>query len=320
MNGSLLSAFLEDRAALAQARERADAFSRAWHAGAGLTGAIEALDGAAAGGGIAVQTAIAALVSDPAWMQRVIAPLVRGLRDDPWFEPPLRAVGEEGQAGLLLVACDAAAILLVRLSAVALARQQVRGAPRSITMPGSLGVIHVLEPGGARLRWWHADPIDEGFSMLDAPPLRRGALVVLEAGQTIRIDGRSEGFTIEGASADLLLLRASVHVDRALFQREFDTVDGRMVAASATREDSSRTRMLLTMLRSIGCSTAGEAFEVALGEPEFDLRWHAMREWLLHDLPRALPQLERMADGDPHPEVRTAARATLARLAERRDG
>ena len=313
-----LATFLDDRAALGAVRERAEACSRAWHQRADVRTPVETLNQAASGGGEAVQDALMALMADRDWVERLVAPLFRALRDDPWFDPPLLAVGDDVQRGVLLIESEAAAIVLVRLSAAALARRRTVGPAKSIAIQGVLGAIHVLEPGGARLRHWHAPPVDAGFSMATEQKLRQGEILQLERGQMLRVDGRTSSYTIEDAASDLLLLRASVRIDHAPYQREFDTTDGRMIAASAAREDASRTRMMLTMLRSMRCSKAGEVFAMALKEPEFDLRWHAMREWLLHDLAAATPALESMAVDDPHPEVRAAAAATCKRLAQRK--
>ena len=51
--------------------------------------------------------------------------------------------------------------------------------------------------------------------------------------------------------------------------------------------------------------------ETALASPHFYTRWHVMRELLALDAEAAQPHLVRMAEADPHPEVRAAARQTL---------
>ena len=312
---------LNDRAALLRARERAADISRAWRRRDDVR-AIEArLNGAAARGGVSVQDALVALFEGAArpggWVRAMLGALIAGMREDPLFEPPLLALGDEVQRGLLLIQTPAASIAAARISAVGLARRGEGGA-RAVVMSGALGVLHIVDPGGARLRWWQAERAGADFSAVAAGPLREAGVTMLAAGQTVRVDGRRQAYAIENASRDMLLLRAAVHVDRMPFQREYATGVGRLIAASATRDEASRMRMLLTMLRSIGCSAAAPAFEAVLEEPEFDLRWHAMREWLLLDPAAALPRLALLAANDPHPEVRAAASTTLKRIAERR--
>lgn len=317
MVASTLPEILNDRAALLQARERAADFSRAWRRRDDVR-AIEArLNAAAALGGVAVQDALVALFKDRGWIAPMLGALVAGMRADPLFEPPLLALGDEVQRGLLLIQTPAASIAVARMSAPALARR-AEGAAHAVVMSGALGALHIVDPGGGRLHWWQGDAPAADFSAATASQVREGGSTMLAAGQTLRVDGRCQAYAIEGAARDILLLRAAVHVDRVAFQREFSTGDGRLIAASATRDEASRMRMLLTMLRSIGCSKAGEAFEAVLAEPEFDLRWHAMREWLLLDPAAAFPHLAILAANDPHPEVRAAAATTLHRITERR--
>lgn len=315
-------AIFDDRVALLRAREKAADFSRAWRRRDDV-GAIEAqIAAAAASGGVAVQDALVALFEEGGatggWLRPMLGALVAGLRADPLFAPPLLALGDEIQRGLLLIQTPAASIAVARISAAALARRGA-GASRAVVLSGALGALHIVEPGGARLRWWQAEAAaDAGFSYAAPTMLREAGTTMLTAALTTRVDGRTQGYAIEAAARDMLVLRAAVHLDRAPFQREYGTADGRLIAASETRDEASRMRMLLTMLRSIGCSTAHGAFEVALDEPEFELRWHAMREWLLLDPATALPRLAQLAANDPHPEVRAAASSTLGRIARRR--
>ena len=321
MAASTEPAIFDDRVALLRARERAADFSRAWRRRDDV-GAIEARIGAAAtSGGVAVQDALVALFEEGGasggWLRPMLGALVAGLRADPLFAPPLLALGDEIQRGLLLIQTEAASIAVARISAAALARRG-EGASRAVVLSGALGALHIVEPGGARLRWWRAEATDAGFSQAAPTRLQDMGIMPLTAGQTVRVDGRTQGYTIEPPARDMLVMRAAVHLDRAPFQREYGTADGRLIAASETRDEASRMRMLLTMLRSIGCSTAHAAFEAALDEPEFELRWHAMREWLLLDPEAALPRLAQLAANDPHAEVRAAASSTLGRIARRR--
>ncbi|MGF7148355.1 hypothetical protein FHS96_001983 [Sphingomonas zeicaulis] len=321
MAASTQPAIFDDRVALLQARERAADFSRAWRRRDDV-GAIEArLEAAAASGGAAVQDVLVALFDEGGasggWLRPMLGALVGGLRADPLFAPPLLALGDEIQRGLLLIQTPAASIAVARISAAALARRD-DDASRAVVLSGALGALHIVEPGGARLRWWRAEATGAGFSQAAPTCLQNMGLMPLSAGQTVRVDGRTQGYTIEPPARDMLVLRAAVHLDRAPFQREYGTVDGRLIAASETRDEASRMRMLLTMLRSIGCSTANAAFEAALDEPEFELRWHAMREWLVIDPEAALPRLAQLAANDPHPEVRAAASSTLGRIKRRR--
>jgi HEAT repeat protein len=72
--------------------------------------------------------------------------------------------------------------------------------------------------------------------------------------------------------------------------------------------------MITTLLRKMRCDEAFEVIAEFLDDPHFFVRWHVMRELLGLDAVAALPHLCRLASGDPHPEVRRAAGAVLARI------
>jgi HEAT repeat protein len=86
----------------------------------------------------------------------------------------------------------------------------------------------------------------------------------------------------------------------------------RFAGASSSDELSSRIQMMLSLLRSLDRQDAAPLFRSMLDSPNFFDRWHAMREFLALDPEQALPWLRVMAEQDPHPEVREAARSALA--------
>jgi HEAT repeat protein len=69
--------------------------------------------------------------------------------------------------------------------------------------------------------------------------------------------------------------------------------------------------MMVSLLRALDREDAFPVFEEALESPHFYTRWHVMREMLALDAEAALPSLRRMAETDPHPDIRAAARQTL---------
>jgi hypothetical protein len=72
--------------------------------------------------------------------------------------------------------------------------------------------------------------------------------------------------------------------------------------------------MMLSLLRTMDRTDAIPVFEQMLESPHFYARWQTMREFLALDPERALPHLRKMSVSDRHPDVRAAARATLAML------
>ena len=69
--------------------------------------------------------------------------------------------------------------------------------------------------------------------------------------------------------------------------------------------------MMVSLLRTMEREDSVPLLEEALASPHFYTRWHVMRELLALDAEAAHPHLRRMAEADPHPEVRAAARQTL---------
>ena len=69
---------------------------------------------------------------------------------------------------------------------------------------------------------------------------------------------------------------------------------------------------MLSLLRTMDRVDAVPVMIDMLANPHFYARWQAMRELLALDAEAALPHLSILAECDPHPEVRTAAAATLA--------
>jgi len=93
---------------------------------------------------------------------------------------------------------------------------------------------------------------------------------------------------------------------------EYDSSSLTFVNASSTDEVASRVQLMVSLLRTMDRQDAVPLVAEALNSPRFYTRWHVMRELLAMDADAALPHLRRMAEADPHPEVRAAAVQTLA--------
>jgi HEAT repeat protein len=117
--------------------------------------------------------------------------------------------------------------------------------------------------------------------------------------------------TIPGAR-DTLLLELTVQPPSPLPIRSYDRATGRLLHVSASCRDSSFRAMALTLLRHLGRPDAAPLFIAETHSTDFAARWHAMRELIALAPAAARAPLAAMAAGDPHPEVRAAAKATLA--------
>ena len=300
--------------ALTDAQRRSAAFAAAWRDRAAWRAMAGAFDAVAPGDAPAATRAARALLGDDGWVAALLAPLIEALADDPLFEPPLRVQRDGLRTGALLYDGPAATIGATILAADAHARLP---APRNIVVPGRIAVVRWVRGGGARLRLWQAERVDQRFTAAGAAPARSLGSVPLADGTVLRLDGRCRAHLVEGASGDVVTLTATIRAGAAPFAREYARDDGRLLRVATLEDRASRTQMLLTLLRTSGRRDAAQRFDEATRDPAFFLRWSAMREWLAFDVATARPRLAAMAVDDPHPEVAAAARATLAQVGER---
>lgn len=301
-------------AVLAAAQARSQAAAKQWLAGdahRALEARFAGLDDHAVAD--AAQRAHA-LLADDRWAADLLAPLTDHLRRDPWFEPPLRVSRDALRTGAVLFDCPALSITATLLSADALAALPP---PATVVVPGRLSLVRFVRGGSARLKLWRAERIGGDFSADEAKPCAPLGELPLGDGVVLRLDGRTRGWLIEDAQADVMMLTATIRARAAPFMREFDIGTGALVRTATLDDGASRALMLLTLLRLQRRADAAPAFDAATRDGAFFLRWAAMREWLALDARGAVARLREMAAGDRHAEVRAAAAATLA-MVERR--
>jgi hypothetical protein len=187
----------------------------------------------------------------------------------------------------------------------------------AVFVPGR-AAIRVLASGGASLIA-HEVAVSEaeeagGFTASAAAPCRSEPPRALRAGELLRLDTARQSWSLAGARRDVLLLELAVQPPSPLPIRAYDVASGGLIHVSASRRDSSFRAMALTLLRHLGRTDAAPLFAAETKAGDFAARWNAMREFVALDPAAAAPHLAAMAAGDPHPEVRRAAQATLALL------
>jgi hypothetical protein len=133
---------LPDAAVLAAAIARSQVVARAYRTGDAWTRAVAAFAGC--GRAMEVAAAAQALFADGDWLAAAIAPLVRALADDPWFDPPFRVRREAGRIGAVLFESETAAITGSVL-------QAGLPAPTCVVVPGRLSVVRFVA-GRGRVR------------------------------------------------------------------------------------------------------------------------------------------------------------------------
>jgi len=313
--GDELQHWIADRAAQRRTEQAVKAFGEAWDRGPvhrAIGAAFSALDAPEAEDVAAV---VANLFADDFWADALVETLAEALREDRYFEPPFRHIGSDVHNGLVVYEDAHVSIAAgVTRAAQLAAKKQVSGGPRSIAFSGQLTLFKFVKSGGARLSFWECPPITEAFSAASAGRCVRAGTREIADGGLIVVDGRRQGFVIEHAAANLVVLQATVKPGRAPLAVEYDSETRAYVGCSAADDSASRIQMISTLLRKLDCAAAFPAIAVFLDHPNFFVRWHVMKELLGLDAEAALPHLGKMAARDPHPEARRAARAALDRI------
>jgi hypothetical protein len=245
-------------------------------------------------------------------IQRCLALMIGAALEDPFFRPPMRSALSEIQAGLLLVDRPLLSVYLSVASATGIAEKRLdRSGPASIVFTGRRSLYQFLRAGDAILSLWEAPDIRPGFSAETSGRCRLLERRAVSDGDLLELDGRRHGFVIDHARSDMVYLQASTPAGSAPLTVEYDSRTKRFAGASSSDELSSRIQLMLTLLRTLDRQDAAPFFREMVRGPHFFDRWHAMREFLALDAEQALPCLRDMAERDPHPEVRAAARSTL---------
>ena len=311
--GAALAAWLADRDAQQRSRDAVDAVSRIWgnhplmtHLEARLAALPQPPDAAS------VLDAARAFLDREDDIAALLAAMIRGSRADPFFRPPLLPVSSDAQAGLLLFHHRDLSISLglAGVEMLATKKMSAQGAS-SITFTGTTGLFRFVKAGDATLSFWEAPSLGHDFVAARAGKCRLVERRKVRDGEELVLDGRSQSFVMEHATSDVLYFHAAVRPEAAPLSAEYDSRTLAFVGASSTDEEASRIQMMVSMLRTMEREDAVPLIEAALASPHFYTRWHVMRELLALDAEAAHPHLARMADADPHPEVRAAARQTL---------
>ena len=310
--GEALAAWLVDRAAQRRSRDAVDATALTWSHHP-LMNELEArLAALPERSAAAVLDAARAFIDRSADIESILADLRAGSRADPFFRPPFHPVSSEAQAGLLLFNHRDLSISLSvsGIQTFAADKMNRRGAA-SISFGGVTALFRFVKAGGATLSVWEAPPIGDDFVAAKAGGCRFVERRRIADGEEIVLDGRRQSFTIEHATSDIVYFHATVRPEAAPLSVEYDSESLAFVTASSTDEESSRIQMMVSLLRTMEREDAAPLIVEALASPHFYTRWHVMRELLALDADAAHPHLRRMAEADPHPEVRAAARQTL---------
>jgi hypothetical protein len=308
-----LAAWLRDSAARAATEAAMRALSGEIAAMPAFAALKAGLAPAAEAGAGAVLELARAFVEDDAAIAALIDAAIAAVAADPFCRPPLRASRSAVHDGLLLFSRPALTVQLAVMSADGLAiKRRFREGGASIAFAGQRTLFRFLKAGGASLSIWEAPLIEPGFTAAGSGRCRLRERRRLADGDMIELDGRRESFVVDAATSDILYLVAATSLGAAPVGAEYDSGTRELVAAASTDDASSRTQMMLSLLRIMERQDAAPQFAQMVESEHFYARWQAMREFLALDADAALPHLRAMALADPHSEVREAAARTLA--------
>lgn len=311
--GPELAAWLSDRERQNSSRALADAATARWNHHP-LFADLRAELGAMASKSLpAVLAAAERFMDRSSDIEEMLAEMIHRATVDPFFLPPLTSVATEINTGYLLFADPCVTIGLGVISADALAAKRLcRAGVTAIPFTGMVTSYRFLQAGGATLSFWEASGVGSDF----VGDLGRTCRFVnrrrIENGETVLMDGRCQSLVVEHLTSDMVCLQATVQVESAPLAVDYDSETLRYIGATSTDEASSRTQMMVTLLRLMDRTDALPVIEQALESTQFYTRWHVMREMLALDADAALPGLRHMANQDPHPEVRFAATQALS--------
>ena len=313
--GNELAGWLRDRKAQRETGETMEEVAGRLRRLPSLERLHGALDQARSRGVEAVLALAESFVATPGVIGEVLGVLIAAARDDPYFRPHFEVASSEVHSGLLLFDRPALTLTLAVMSADAIAAKRAeRKGGASLTFTGRRTVFHFLKSGGATLSLWEAPGIGPGFTADSSGRCRFVERWRIEDGEKVDIDGRRFTFIVEEAERDIVFVGAETSLGAGPLSVEYDSATLRFIGASSTDEASSRTQMMLALLRMMDRRDAVPLFRDMLRSDLFYARWQTMREFLALDPGAALPHLREMAESDPHVEVRRAAAQTLARL------
>jgi hypothetical protein len=312
--GEELAAWLGDREAQGVTSETMEVVARRLRRLPCLERLHDSLEVARHEGADSILAVAEAFVSTPGAIAEVLSVLIAAAAADPYFRPHLGVASSEVHEGLLLVEHPLLNLTLGVMSADAIAAKRAeRRGGASLVFTGRRTLFHFIKAGGATLSLWAAPGIGPGFTARDSGRCRFVERLRIADGQKVDIDGLRFAFIVEEAERDIVFVCAETSAGAGPLSVEYDWGTRRFVGASSTDEASSRTQMMLALLRVMDRRDAAPLFRKMLRSELFYARWQAMREFLALDAGAALPHLREMAAADPHGEVRQAAASTLTR-------
>ncbi|MFP7722614.1 HEAT repeat domain-containing protein [Lysobacter sp. A3-1-A15] len=224
-----------------------------------------------------------------------------------------QSIDNEAMTGLQFIDTDhfAVATVVADPTSVAFKKHRNRSKPSSIMMTPKDLLVRFIKGGNAVVTVYTCDAITDESPATPDTSCRVLRTFRVEDGDELVLRAGRDSFTFESAETVVCFAQAYAKQSTASVMPEFDSATHRLIGLSATNDKASRIQMMATILRLF---EHGDAFEACLpfaGHTDYFVRWYVMRELLAIDADRAWPLVEKMAEQDPHPDVRRTARRTL---------
>lgn len=309
--GDVLAAWLADPARQEATTRAIGTFSERWYANPAVADLRRELEIIPANDAAALVAAAQRFMARSDQFEILIADLLTNSAADPFFRAPFRLVSNDIHSGMLLYDDPLISISIGVIELDALAAKKMDQTPAAITFTGQWSVINFVKAGDATLSFWEAPQIDGDFLEEKSGRCHFVDRRMVKDGETLVVDGRSQSYVIERAEGTIICLQAVIGAQSAPLSVSYDWKTHGFVGASSTDEQACRSLMMASLLRIMDRTDAFPAIQAVLKGQHFYTRWQIMRELLALDAEAALPSLKEMAAGDPHPEIREAARQTL---------
>ena len=208
----------------------------------------------------AVCDALRRLLGDRAWPKSLIGAALAEAAADPFFEPPFGALGDGSHRGLVLLDHPLAIVTASVVTPASLAEARRVPGRRSIGFTGAMSLTRFVKAGGATLAFYAA--IDQGdkFCSGTAPSCRRLGRRAVADGEIVAVDGRTESFVIEAPARPVVMISGELRPEAGALTREYDSGTLAFTGATAADVACSRIQLMLTLLRVLGRTDAGDLF------------------------------------------------------------
>jgi len=249
-----------------------------------------------------------------------IRPDLDRFADSPMFCPPTRTHESEKLSSFVLYEDErvAVSIFVVKRSEAgeSAGDDASQWSRKGVPFDPFDRAVKILHGKDAALHIWRASAIGSDEAITREMSCSGPETITRSSGDVLFLRGGTETYTFGDRPTPLVLISASARTCRSPVVPQYNMASRRIAGVSAVDPAVSRMQLLSSVLRQLDPDRSIDALQPLLRHGAHFVRWHAMREMLCADAARAKPFLEKMAEGDTHPQVLAAARSALEMIQE----